>query len=128
MGSAATSSATCSNDPRTTSCRTSRSGSICGSRPEAPPLREDDGILDRLGIGHRIDHLPDELSGGEQQRAAFAQAVVAGSAVVVADEPTAELDSESGQLVMDGVRALVDAGVTFVVATHDGAVRSSPMK
>ena len=51
-------------------------------------------VLDRLGIGHRVDHLPDELSGGEQQRAAFAQAVVAGSAVVVADEPTAELDSD----------------------------------
>ena len=80
-------------------------------------------ILGRLGIAHRINHLPDELSGGEQQRAAFAQAVVAGSAVVVADEPTAELDSESGALVMDGVRALVEAGVTFVVATHDGAVR-----
>ena len=80
-------------------------------------------ILERLGIAHRIDHLPDELSGGEQQRAAFAQAVVAGSAVVVADEPTAELDTESGRLVMDGVRTLVDAGVTFVVATHDGAVR-----
>jgi putative ABC transport system ATP-binding protein len=80
-------------------------------------------ILERLGIAHRIDHLPDELSGGEQQRAAFAQAVVAGSAVVVADEPTAELDTESGRLVMDGVRTLVDAGVTFVVATHDRAVR-----
>ena len=80
-------------------------------------------ILERLGIGHRIDHLPDELSGGEQQRAAFAQAVVAGSAVVVADEPTAELDTGSGRMVMDGVRTLVEAGVTFVVATHDGAVR-----
>jgi putative ABC transport system ATP-binding protein len=91
------------------------------ARGSAAP--EDDDILDRLGIGHRFDHLPDELSGGEQQRAAFAQAVVAGSAVVVADEPTAELDTESGRLVMDGVRALVDAGVTFVVATHDGAVR-----
>ena len=80
-------------------------------------------VLDRLGIGHRVGHLPDELSGGEQQRAAFAQAVVAGSAVVVADEPTAELDRESAKLVMDGVRTLVDSGVTFVVATHDGAVR-----
>ena len=72
----------------------------------APPPRRrgrirrrprDTDILERLGIGHRIDHLPDELSGGEQQRAAFAQAVVAGSAVVVADEPTAELDTESGR-------------------------------
>ena len=80
-------------------------------------------ILERLGIGHRVDHLPDELSGGEQQRAAFAQAVVAGSAVVVADEPTAELDSDSARLVMEGVRTLVDSGVTFVVATHDGSVR-----
>jgi ABC-type lipoprotein export system ATPase subunit len=80
-------------------------------------------LLDRLGIGHRIDHLPDELSGGEQQRAAFAQAVVAGSKVVVADEPTAELDSDSSRRVMDGVRALVESGVTFVVATHDGSVR-----
>ena len=85
--------------------------------------RRDSQILDRLGIGNRIDHLPDELSGGEQQRAAFAQAVAAGSGVVVADEPTAELDSGSGKLVMDGVRTLVDSGVTFVVATHDGAVR-----
>jgi putative ABC transport system ATP-binding protein len=84
--------------------------------------RRDSQILDRLGIGNRIDHLPDELSGGEQQRAAFAQAVAAGSAVVVADEPTAELDSGSGKLVMDGVRTLLDSGVTFVVATHDGAV------
>ena len=80
-------------------------------------------VLERLGIGHRIDHRPDELSGGEQQRAAFAQAVAAGSSLVVADEPTAELDNESGRLVMDGVRALADAGVTFVVATHDGTVR-----
>jgi putative ABC transport system ATP-binding protein len=85
--------------------------------------RRDAEILERLGIGHRIDHLPDELSGGEQQRAAFAQAVVAGSSVVVADEPTAELDTDSGRRVMDGVRTLVDAGVTFIVATHDGAVR-----
>jgi putative ABC transport system ATP-binding protein len=88
-----------------------------GKGTDAPEL------LDRLGIAHRIDHLPDELSGGEQQRAAFAQAFVAGSAVVVADEPTAELDSTSSRAVMDGVRALVESGVTFVVATHDGSVR-----
>jgi ABC-type lipoprotein export system ATPase subunit len=81
-------------------------------------------VLEALGIAHRIDHLPDELSGGEQQRAAFAQAVVAGSSVVVADEPTAELDSESARRVMDGVRRLVSSGVTFVVATHDVAVRA----
>jgi putative ABC transport system ATP-binding protein len=80
-------------------------------------------ILEELGIGHRIGHFPDELSGGEQQRAAFAQAVVAGSKVIVADEPTAELDSESSRLVMNGVRRLVGSGVTVVVATHDALVR-----
>jgi putative ABC transport system ATP-binding protein len=93
---------------------------LASGRPDG---LHDSEILEGLGIGNRIDHLPDELSGGEQQRAAFAQAVAAGSRIVVADEPTAELDSGSGKLVMDGVRSLVDAGVTFVVATHDGAVR-----
>jgi ABC-type lipoprotein export system ATPase subunit len=82
-------------------------------------------VLEALGISHRIDHLPAELSGGEQQRAAFAQAVVGGSKMIVADEPTAELDSESSKLVMDGVRTLVNSGVTFVIATHDADVRRS---
>ena len=82
-------------------------------------------VLEKLGISHRVDHLPSELSGGEQQRAAFAQAVVAGSKMIVADEPTAELDTESAKLVMDGVRTLVDTGVTFVIATHDSTVRRS---
>jgi putative ABC transport system ATP-binding protein len=82
-------------------------------------------VLEALGISHRIDHLPSELSGGEQQRAAFAQAVVAGSKMIVADEPTAELDTESAKLVMGGVRTLVNGGVTFVIATHDSTVRRS---
>jgi ABC-type lipoprotein export system ATPase subunit len=85
--------------------------------------RADDPVLETLGIRHRVDHRPDELSGGEQQRAAFAQAVVAGSSVVVADEPTAELDSDSAARVMEGVRMLVATGVTVIVATHDGSVR-----
>jgi putative ABC transport system ATP-binding protein len=79
-------------------------------------------MLDVLGIGHRIDHLPVELSGGEQQRAAFAQALATGASIIVADEPTAELDGESSQGVLDRVRALADEGVTFLLATHDPAV------
>jgi ABC-type lipoprotein export system ATPase subunit len=81
-------------------------------------------LLDLLGIGHRIDHLPAELSGGEQQRAAFAQALATGANIIVADEPTAELDSASSEGVLDRVRALSDEGVTFVFATHDQAVMS----
>jgi ABC-type lipoprotein export system ATPase subunit len=79
-------------------------------------------LLDRVGLGPRASHLPSELSGGEQQRAAIAEVLVGGANIVVADEPTAELDSASARQVMDTVSALAAAGVTFVVATHDPAV------
>ena len=81
-------------------------------------------LLDDLGIGHRLSWLPYELSGGEQQRAAFAQILVGGPRIIVADEPTAELDSGSARAVLDVVRKLVDDGVTFVIATHDPTVMS----
>lgn len=81
-------------------------------------------LLDDLGIGHRIEWLPYELSGGEQQRAAFAQILVGGPRIIVADEPTAELDSGSARAVLEVVRKLVDDGVTFVIATHDPTVIS----
>ena len=83
-----------------------------------------DRLLDLLDIGDRIDHLPSELSGGEQQRAAFAQAITSGASIIVADEPTAELDDASSEGVLDRVRALAGAGVTFLLATHDPAVMS----
>lgn len=76
-------------------------------------------LLEELGISHRVDHLPHELSGGEQQRGAFAQILVAGPRIIVADEPTAELDSASAHVVVEIIRKLVDSGVTFVIATHD---------
>jgi putative ABC transport system ATP-binding protein len=79
-------------------------------------------ILERLGIEHRVDHRPAALSGGEQQRAAFAQALASGARIVVADEPTAELDRDSSELVIDRMRALAADGVTVVIATHDPAV------
>ena len=81
-------------------------------------------LLQELGIAHRVDHLPAELSGGEQQRAAFAQILSAGSNMIVADEPTAELDSHSAGAVLEIIRSLVTKGVTFVLATHDPNVTS----
>jgi putative ABC transport system ATP-binding protein len=84
---------------------------------EGPSDAQLTGILDALEIGHRADHLPSELSGGEQQRAAFAQALATGARIVVADEPTAELDSASGAYVLERLRALASEGVTFVIAT-----------
>ena len=91
------------------------------SRTHGSSLTSDD-LLDRLGIAHRRDHLPHELSGGEQQRAAFAQVLAAGPTLVVADEPTAELDTESGENLLEVVRALTETGIGFVLATHDHKV------
>jgi putative ABC transport system ATP-binding protein len=82
-------------------------------------------LLDLLDIGDRMDHLPSELSGGEQQRAAFAQAITTGAGIIVADEPTAELDDASSEGVLDRVRALAAEGVTFLLATHDPAVMAA---
>jgi len=81
-----------------------------------------DGLLEMLGLERHRDGLPHHLSGGEQQRLAFAQAVVGNPLLVVADEPTAELDSETAQGLLSIMRSLAGRGVALVVATHDPAV------
>jgi ABC-type lipoprotein export system ATPase subunit len=87
-----------------------------------PPRIDQEALLSTLGIEERVDHLPSELSGGEQQRAAIAEVLMGGATIVVADEPTAELDSTSASHVMDTMVELARVGVTFVVATHDRSV------
>jgi putative ABC transport system ATP-binding protein len=84
--------------------------------------REAAELLDTVGLAGREKHLPHQLSGGEQQRVAVAAAVVGSPALVVADEPTAELDSTSGATLMELLGTLADRGVGFVVATHDPVV------
>ena len=88
--------------------------------------RERPGEVERLlavlGLEHRAGHRPEQLSGGEQQRLAFAAAVVGGPALVVADEPTAELDTEAGERLMQAVLALRDQGASLVVSSHDPVV------
>jgi ABC-type lipoprotein export system ATPase subunit len=81
-----------------------------------------DELLGALGVGDRGHQLPRQLSGGEQQRVAFARAVIGDPPLVVADEPTAELDADSGAALLTTVRALTVRGTAFVVATHDQAV------
>lgn len=81
-----------------------------------------DAMLERLGLTDRADHLPDELSGGEQQRVAFARGAVGRPAVIVADEPTAELDTRSTERVLDAIDDIVADGLTVVLATHDAQV------
>ena len=87
--------------------------SLRSLRPRATEL------LDRMGLADRVSHRPSQLSGGQLQRVAIARALMADPAVVLADEPTGNLDSESGAEVLRLLRGLADGGLTVVMVTHD---------
>ena len=81
-----------------------------------------DGLLDEVGLSDLADHLPSELSGGEQQRVAIARALANQPALIVADEPTGNLDSANGERVIDIIESLWRAGTTLVLVTHDPSI------
>ncbi len=81
--------------------------------------------LERVGMTNRKDHLPSQLSGGQQQRVAIARAVAAKPPIILADEPTGNLDSRTGDDVMKILRELSDEGRTIILITHDNDIASA---
>ncbi|MDM0028084.1 MacB family efflux pump subunit [Variovorax saccharolyticus] len=98
---------------------------IYAGLPEAERHARSRALLERLGLGDRLDHRPHQLSGGQQQRVSIARALMNGGRVILADEPTGALDSRSGAEVMALLEELADAGHTVIVITHDREVAAA---
>lgn len=83
-------------------------------------MQKSEALLNKLGLGHRLDHFPASLSGGEQQRVAIARAIIMEPELILADEPTGNLDKKNSQLIQETFNQIVEEmGVGLIVVTHD---------
>jgi len=99
---------------------------ITGKKDEA--FKKAKAILEKMGLINRLNHFPNELSGGEQQRVAIARALINDPVIIFADEPTGNLDKENSKTVIDEFRRLNEQGITILMVTHDEHIASQAKK